>query len=77
MNKTPTVNKKYAVFVKESTTKDNRGTSQNQTNWYYDGCEEDRMADMRQCSKCGKWYHEECVGFSVEYTDDFKCPDGS
>lgn len=43
---------------------------------YGHACEEDRMDDaMRQCSRCFKWYHEQCVGFSVEDTDDFQCPD--
>ncbi|XP_050301244.1 uncharacterized protein LOC126739540 [Anthonomus grandis grandis] len=46
------------------------------TEWYYHGCEEDRQADMRQCSKCLKWYHEVGIGLTDNDMDDFKCPDG-
>ncbi|KAF9406611.1 hypothetical protein HW555_013068, partial [Spodoptera exigua] len=34
------------------------------------------MDDIRQCSQCPKWYHEECVGLSVDDYDDFVCRGG-
>ncbi|KAF9420025.1 hypothetical protein HW555_003619 [Spodoptera exigua] len=54
-------------------TKDTEGT---QASWYCHACQENRMDDMRQCSQCPKWYHEECVGLSVDDYDDFVCPGG-
>ena len=36
-------------------------------------CEEDKMVNLRQCHKCGKWYHEECVGLSADDTNNFEC----
>ena len=59
----------------KSSTKD-VDTLQIKGGWYCYGCEEDRMADMRQCTRCGKWYHEECVGLSALDLDSFECPDG-
>lgn len=59
-----------------STFKDRSGTKQNQASWYCHGCGDDKMADMRQCPNCGKWYHEECVGLTADDTDNFECPDG-
>jgi len=48
-----------------------------ETEWYCYGCgEEDRMADIKKC-QCGKWYHKECVGLSVEDANDFECFDSS
>ncbi|CAG9560089.1 unnamed protein product [Danaus chrysippus] len=67
--------KAKTVSAKKSTTI--KGTSQKQVSWYCHACEEDRMDDaMRQCSQCFKWYHEQCVGLSMEDTDDFQCPGG-
>ncbi|KAK9737292.1 hypothetical protein QE152_g10839 [Popillia japonica] len=60
----------------KTTSKDRSGTKQKQASWYCDGCELDEVADMRQCCKCGKWYHEACVGLSTDDTDDFERPDG-
>lgn len=63
------------VSAKKSTTV--KGKSQKQVSWYCHACKEDRMDDaMRQCSRCSKWYHEECVALTAEDTDDFQCPDG-
>ncbi|KAJ8892203.1 hypothetical protein PR048_004783 [Dryococelus australis] len=33
----------------------------------------DRVADMRECSVCSKWYHEDCIGLTAEYLDAFEC----
>lgn len=65
---------KTASARKSTTVKDK---SQKQVSWYCHACKEDRMDDaMRQCSRCSKWYHEECVGLTAEDADDFQCPDG-
>ncbi|CAG9568469.1 unnamed protein product [Danaus chrysippus] len=73
--KTSNPKKAKTVSAKKSTTI--KGTSQKQVSWYCHACEEDRMDDaMRQCSQCFKWYHEQCVGLSMEDTDDFQCPGG-
>lgn len=42
--------------------------------WYCEGCGIDKIADMRQCKDCQKWYHEECVGLTSEDIEVFICP---
>lgn len=37
-------------------------------------CGESTMEDMRQCTECQKWYHEECMGLTKKYLT-FICPD--
>lgn len=49
-------------------------TSQ-KASWYCHGCEMERIADMRQCKECQKWYHEECVGLTTADREQFVCPD--
>ncbi|XP_028034695.1 uncharacterized protein LOC114246399 [Bombyx mandarina] len=68
-------NKKEKKIRKRSTLKE-RHDKQNDAIWYCHACEEDKMEDMRACSNCGKWYHEECVGLTVNDIDNFECPDG-
>ena len=50
-------------------------SKQAKASWYCHACMEDKIADMRQCTECGKWYHEECVGLTQEDTDAFECSD--
>lgn len=66
--------KTKVVSAKKSTTV--KGKSQKQGSWYCHACKEDRRDAMRKCSRCSKWYHEECVGLTAEDTDDFQCPGG-
>uniref|UniRef100_A0A2A4JD70 HTH CENPB-type domain-containing protein n=1 Tax=Heliothis virescens TaxID=7102 RepID=A0A2A4JD70_HELVI len=61
---------------KKSTTVKGTKKNKKQVGWFCHACEEDRMDAMRRCSRCSKWYHEECVGLSVEDTDEFECPGG-
>ncbi|CAH0719105.1 unnamed protein product, partial [Brenthis ino] len=42
--------------------------------WYCHACGENRMEDMRQCTECQKWYHEECMGLTKKDLK-FICPD--
>lgn len=42
--------------------------------WYCPACNEDRVADMRPCTECVKYYHEECVGLTKNDKDIFVCP---
>ncbi|XP_013200639.2 uncharacterized protein LOC106143167 [Amyelois transitella] len=42
--------------------------------WYCFVCDQDRVADMRSCFKCGSYVYEECVGLSAEDTENFICP---
>lgn len=83
MEKMPTVRRKAINYrgtpvIKDlaSTLKGRNFTKQNQGSWYCCGCDEDKMADMRQCSKCGNWYLEECVGLPADDIGSFKCPGG-
>ncbi|KAJ0181796.1 hypothetical protein K1T71_002518 [Dendrolimus kikuchii] len=70
------ITKKEKKIKKTSIIKDTYDTEQNDASWYCHACEEDKMKDMMPCLKCGKWYHGECVGLTVDDTDNFECPDG-
>lgn len=60
-----------------STTKSLPSKRQNNTaddnNWFCLACGEDRVANMRQCTNCKKWYHDDCVGLTEDDLD-FECP---
>lgn len=43
--------------------------------WMCTVCNHDHVGDMRACASCGTWVHEECVGLTVEDTEDFICPE--
>lgn len=43
--------------------------------WYCHACHGDRIADMRPCIQCHRWYHEECVGLTNKDKEAFLCPD--
>lgn len=58
---------KKNVSVKKSTSKHNSDTSQKQASWCSHGCEDDNIADIIQCTKCGKRYHSEFKFLSVRY----------
>uniref|UniRef100_A0A2A4J5L2 HTH CENPB-type domain-containing protein n=1 Tax=Heliothis virescens TaxID=7102 RepID=A0A2A4J5L2_HELVI len=74
--KRETPKKAKPSFGKKSTTVKGTKKNKKQVGWFCHACEEDRMDAMRRCSRCSKWYHEECVGLSVEDTDEFECPGG-
>ncbi|XP_075985746.1 uncharacterized protein LOC142982907 [Anticarsia gemmatalis] len=52
-----------------------RKTRRLRQSWYCHACKYDMVADMRQCTKCKKWYHEVCVGLTAEDLS-FECPFG-
>lgn len=43
--------------------------------WYCSVCNTDRQLDMRLCSVCHLYFHEECVGLTQDDQDDFLCFD--
>lgn len=45
--------------------------------WYCSICDTDQQMDMRLCSTCLTYYHEECVGLTADDEDDFECPNCS
>jgi len=57
---------------KKSVAKKNKSIAKN---WYCPICEESTVSDMRQCVVCLIWFHEECVGLTINDEDDFCCPD--
>lgn len=49
--------------------------SNNKESWYCKLCREDRVADMRLCTKCLSYVHEECVGLTGrDKLKVFLCP---
>ncbi|KAG5896354.1 hypothetical protein JTB14_005832 [Gonioctena quinquepunctata] len=45
-------------------TKDQTGRTKHKESWYCKACQEDVKKDMRLCSVCLVYYHEECVGLT-------------
>lgn len=43
--------------------------------WMCSICHEDFEADMRRCTSCNLWAHEECIGYTAEDNEDFVCWD--
>lgn len=43
-------------------------------NWYCFICKEDRVADMRLCTSCCSYVHEECVGLTASDKELYLCP---
>ncbi|XP_063633730.1 uncharacterized protein LOC134804559 [Cydia splendana] len=75
-NKSRNSKVKSSMAKKKNTSKSKGRENKIQEIWYCHGCQEDKVADMRKCVKCGKWYHEECVGLSATDTENFECPNG-
>ncbi|XP_063241735.1 uncharacterized protein LOC134541920 [Bacillus rossius redtenbacheri] len=48
--------------------------SLHQESWYCFLCKEDRVIDMRGCSLCKRFVHEECVGLTKHDKQVFVCP---
>ena len=46
---------------------------ENDSSWYCPVCEENRMIDMRACSICSVYVHEECVGLTKDDKEAFIC----
>lgn len=47
--------------------------SSSKESWFCVICDEDRIADMRQCKGCQSWMHEECLGLSKDDLEDVTC----
>ncbi|XP_030749945.1 uncharacterized protein LOC115877771 [Sitophilus oryzae] len=47
------------------------------SSWMCSVCGVARVEDMRQCSTCKKWVHEDCVGLTTKDRDEFECPNCS
>ncbi|KAJ2941545.1 hypothetical protein O0L34_g14598 [Tuta absoluta] len=62
---TKEIQKKTKPKKEESTT----------NSWFCHACNEDRVADMRTCTDCSRWFHEVCVGLTQDDTEPFLCPD--
>ncbi|XP_031327496.1 uncharacterized protein LOC116158793 [Photinus pyralis] len=45
----------------------------NKENWLCAGCHKNFVADMRQCTECKLWFHEECVGLTEDDDEPFVC----
>lgn len=43
--------------------------------WYCKLCNTDEKLDMRLCSACKTWYHEQCMGLTADDSENFVCPD--
>jgi hypothetical protein len=43
------------------------------TSWYCTVCKEDEEKDMRQCSSCSVWIHEECLGLTKFDQENILC----
>ncbi|CAH1364933.1 unnamed protein product [Tenebrio molitor] len=48
---------------------------QKNESWFCHVCKEDAVKDMRICSACKFYVHEECVGLTKEDNELFICPD--
>ena len=57
----------------DSSTVSTAGKSQE--SWYCFICRKDRVLDMRYCSLCHRYAHEECVGLTEKYKGPFVCPE--
>ncbi|KAJ2954232.1 hypothetical protein O0L34_g2477 [Tuta absoluta] len=69
--------RKSGMKKAERTTKfSKRGKENNDAQWYCHACAEDRVADMRSCVTCMKWYHEECIGLTKDDKEEFTCLNG-
>lgn len=58
----------------ESIPKGKKKKCEKRESWYCYVCDEDRIADMRRCSVCLSYIHEDCVGLSKEDKEVFVCP---
>jgi hypothetical protein len=48
---------------------------QNNESWFCHVCKEDAVKDMRICSACKFYVHEECVSLTKKDNELFICPD--
>lgn len=80
---------KKAVFSKDNASTQKRTTNANRNvvkikkvnqqtktkeSWYCSACKEDVLKDMRLCSVCLTYFHEECVGLTKDDKTLFICP---
>lgn len=67
---------KEKIVTKKTTSKNKTVKSkQNKEAWYCKLCREDVQKDMRLCSMCAVYVHEECVGLTKSDKLVFICPD--
>lgn len=59
----------------KNASKPSTSCAESQESWMCTVCNHDHFSDMRACASCGTWVHEECVGLTVEDTEDFICPE--
>lgn len=60
--------------IDRNTKKRGHNSKSTTESWYCHACHEDRQADMRPCTDCSKWYHEDCIGLTKNDLDPFFCP---
>lgn len=73
----PTTSTPKTVRSKNTTRphpKKNHGAGISTGSWYCFICKEDRVLDMRCCSLCHRYVHEECVGLTEDDKCVFVCP---
>lgn len=78
--KEPSIAKKRAPQSKQQTANLDRATcsgvaTPRKESWYCPLCKEDKQKDMRQCTVCQTWVHEECCGLMAkDVIPFFRCP---
>ncbi|KAJ0180927.1 hypothetical protein K1T71_003012 [Dendrolimus kikuchii] len=71
---TKKINKKWNKLNEKEEKMDNNKENDDLEAWYCHACCESEMLDMRQCTNCRKWYHEDCVGLT-KADKEFICSD--
>lgn len=73
---TPTLNgtTKSKTTTSKPMTKKNPKEKADEQDWYCAVCQMHEISDMRLCSVCRQYVHEDCVGLTKENKDIFVCP---
>lgn len=74
-SKNKQTNKKQKTSLKKAN--NNPKAIKNGEKWFCKLCKEDKVLDMRICSVCLEYVHEECVGLTKKDKAAFICPDCS
>ncbi|CAG4965302.1 unnamed protein product [Parnassius apollo] len=51
------------------------GVPELDTRWYCFICGTEKLLDMRLCISCKRYVHEECVGLTINDSENFMCPE--